>query len=191
VIIAGLSFKKTSPRLLACCLAAVVLIVSLVPTYVEAILDTATDTKVFDDLLPQGGRDSNSIQDRSMQLLGSAIVVNRSPLLGLGMGGRLEFDSVAGGTMDEAYVDNGWAYLLTKTGITGLLAFLWFAACLIKWMPGNSVSLSACVLAMLLLGMFAEPVFLQFSTSPFMGTMAGILYAGRSQVVKSTRKQTA
>jgi hypothetical protein len=176
IIIWALRTRSVVFRGLAWAFAIVIVLVSLVPAYVEAVLDTATDTKMFDELLPEGGRDSASVQDRGMQLVGAAIVVNRSPVLGLGMGGRLEFESVNLGSLEEAYVDNGWAYLLTKMGIAGLLAFAWFVFAFLRWLPGNSVPLSACVLAMLLLVMFAEPVFFQFSTAPYMGAMVGLLY---------------
>ena len=185
VIIGAFRTRSTILRGLAWVLAIVIVIVSLVPRYVEAILDTATDTKMFDQLIPEGGRDSASIEDRSMQLVGAAVAVNRSPILGLGMGGRLEFESVSLGSLDEAYVDNGWAYLLTKTGIAGLLAFAWFAIAFIRWLPGNSVPLAACALAMLLLVMFAEPVFFQFSTSPFMGAVVGLLYGRRLRSIRT------
>ena len=79
------------------------------------------------------------------------------------------------GWMSQAYVDNGWAYIATKMGLCGLFAFIWFVADLIRCMRLGSMPLSVCLLSSLLIVMWAEPVFLQFTTSPFLGVIAGLL----------------
>jgi hypothetical protein len=48
---------------------------------------------------------------------------------------------------------------------------------LLRWMRGSSVGLGAVLLTLIFLVMFAEPVFFQFTTSPFVGAMAGLLYS--------------
>jgi len=174
-----LALRAGTSRVLRMCawgMAVAIVVVSLVPTYVAVVLDTATNTRIFDQLLPEGGRDNNSIEDRAMQLVGAAVVISRSPLLGLGMGGALEFESVQGGSMNGTYVDNGWAYLLTKMGMLGLATFAWFAFNMLRCVPLSSTALSAVFLTVLLLVMFAEPVCFQFTTSPLIGAITGLMY---------------
>jgi hypothetical protein len=152
---------------------------SLSPPLVAFVLDAATGTSAMDKLLPAGSRDNGSIEDRSLQLLGAASVLEGSPIFGGGLGSELEWDSVARGVWAQHYVDNGWAYLAAKMGFAGILTFGWFLLALLRKMPGGSIPLSACLLSMLLLAMFAEPVFFQFSTSPFLGAIAGLLFIQR------------
>jgi hypothetical protein len=98
------------------------------------------------------------------------------------MGSSLEWNSVSRGDWEQAYVDNGWAYLLTKMGLAGLLTFLWFAAGLVRRMGAAACGLSACLLTLLLFVMWSEPVFFQFTTSPLAGVLAGLLWARKPQV---------
>jgi hypothetical protein len=163
-------------------LAGLVVIFSLAPTYVELISDAAVGSNAVDRVLPDGARDASSIEDRSLQLVEAGLIVMNSPLLGNGMGSTLTWQSAVRGQMEQAYVDNGWAYVATKMGLCGLIAFIWFAVGLIRRMRGAPMSLSVCLLSTLLIVMWAEPVFFQFTTSPFVGVVAGLLW-GKPQAV--------
>jgi len=168
-------------------LAAILIILfSLAPPYVGMISDAVLGNNIVDRVLPDGARDASSIEDRGLQLVEAAVIVTHSPLLGNGMGSLLAWESAVRGPMEQAYVDNGWAYIATKMGLCGLFAFIWFAADLIRSMRLASMPLSVCLLSSLLIVMWAEPVFLQFTTSPFLGVIAGLLYK-RSRIVPAMR----
>ena len=163
-------------------MAGLIVVFSLAPTYVELISDAAVGSSAVDRLLPDGARDSSSIEDRGLQLVESGLIVMNSPLLGNGMGSTLAWQSAVRGPLEQAYVDNGWAYVATKMGLCGLIAFIWFAVGLILRMRGASMPLSVCLLSTLLIVMWAEPVFFQFTTSPFVGVVAGLLW-GKPQTI--------
>jgi hypothetical protein len=155
--------------------AGLLVIFTLAPTYVELISEAATDSAI-DRVLPDGARDASSIEDRGLEVIEAAFIMENSPLLGNGMGSTIAWQSEARGPMEQAYVDNGWAYVASKMGLCGLISFIWFVAVLIRRMPGASMPLSVCLLSTLLIVMWAEPVFFQFTTSPFLGVIAGLLY---------------
>ncbi|HEV7522903.1 MAG TPA: hypothetical protein VGP89_17510 [Candidatus Angelobacter sp.] len=163
-------------------LAGLIVVFSLAPTYVELISDAAVGSSAVDRLLPDGARDSSSIEDRGLQLVEAGFIVLNSPLLGNGMGSTLAWQSAVRGPMEQAYVDNGWAYVATKMGLCGLITFIWFVVDLIRRMHGASMPLSVCLLSTLLIVMWAEPVFFQFTTSPFVGVVAGLLW-GKPQTI--------
>jgi hypothetical protein len=137
------------------------------------------DNATVDRILPEGARDSSSIEDRGIELLEAGFVAQESPVLGRGMGSSLEWASVTRGDWEQAYVDNGWAYLLTKTGLAGLLTFLWFAGALVRRMNAACYGPAAGVLTLLLFVMWSEPVFFQFTTAPFAGVLAGFVWASK------------
>jgi hypothetical protein len=171
---------RTEARALRCFLwivAGTVVLFSLFPPFVEIALDTAMGADTIDRLLPAGARDTSSIADRALELVEAADVIKRSPVIGDGMGATIAWESVVRGDMEQAYVDNGWAYVASKMGLAGVLAFGWFVVALVRRMPGASIPISACLLSVMLVAMWAEPVFFQFSTSPFIGVMAGMLFA--------------
>jgi small basic protein len=159
-------------------LAGVIVVASLVPSYVGVVLDTMAGTSVS-DLIPEGSKDTITIEQRGLQLAEAADIVRNSPVLGEGMGGTLRWIDRYRGSLDQLYIENGWAYLLTKMGLAGVMSFLWFVVSLIRWMPGRSVSISACLLSMLLLLLFVEPVFFSYLTAPLAGAIAGLLYRNR------------
>jgi len=162
-------------------LAAIMVIASLAPPIVDLMLQTATESSILDRLMPEGTRNSDTVLEREMQIVSAAAVLWSSPVLGTGMGSSFESWRAwgAGSTLDIPYVDNGWAHLAVKMGFAGILTFGWFIVNMAGWMPGRSPGLSASLLAMLLLGLFVEPVYFNFSTSPFLGAMAGLVYVGR------------
>jgi hypothetical protein len=172
-------------RWMAGVLAALIVLVSLAPLYVGMISDAVVGNNTVDRMLPDGARDASSIEDRGLQLVEAALIVVHSPLLGNGIGSSLAWQSAVRGPMEQAYVDNGWAYIATKMGLCGLFAFIWFAAGLIRKMRFASMPLSVCLLSSLLIVMWAEPVFLQFSTSPFLGVIAGLMYGQPGVVPRS------
>jgi hypothetical protein len=171
-------------------LACLIILFSLAPPYVAMVSDAVLGNNTADRVLPDGARDASSIEDRGLQLVEAGIIVVRSPLLGNGMGSLLAWQSAVRGPMEQAYVDNGWAYIATKMGLCGLFAFIWFAAGLIRRMRLASMPLSVCLLSSLLIVMWAEPVFLQFTTSPFLGVIAGLLYK-RPGIVPGLRRTEA
>jgi hypothetical protein len=187
VIMLALRTKSRLRRWASWCVVAAVVLATLVPDNAQTILDTAMGSAAMDRLLPEGARDSTSIADRSVQLLEAGLIVQQSPVFGSGMGAMLEWQSVARKGMAQAYVDNGWAYVLTKMGLAGAVTFGWFLLEMIRRMRHASVGLSACLLSMVLIAMFAVPVFLQFETSPFVGVIAGLVFAKRSKGNSATQ----
>ena len=173
---AAIKIKFKSLRWAAWALAAVVTVVSLAPPLVGIVLEAAMGSSTVDKLIPEGARDSSSVADRGIQLLSAIEVVRRAPILGGGMGSEIAWEGVVRGEVSQAYVDNGWAYLLVKMGIAGSLAFAWFIVELVRRMRHGSVRLTTLLLSMLLLVMFTEPVFFQFTYSPFLGAAAGLLF---------------
>jgi hypothetical protein len=170
-------------------LACLMILFSLAPPLVTMVSDALVGNDTMNSVLPDGTRDASSIEDRGLQLLEAGVIVVRSPLLGNGMGSLLAWESAVRGSMSQAYVDNGWAYIATKMGLCGLFAFIWFVADLIRSMRLGSMPLSVCLLSSLLIVMWAEPVFLQFTTSPFLGVIAGLLckQSGIVPAMRTTR----
>jgi hypothetical protein len=165
-------------------LAGLIVVFSLAPTYAGMISEAAVGSSIVDRVLPDGARDASSIEDRGLQVVEAGLIVANSPLLGNGMGSSLAWQSAVRGPMEQAYVDNGWAYVATKMGLCGLVPFIWFAAGLTRRMGTASLPLSVCLLSTLLIVMWAEPVFFQFTTSPFLGVIAGLLYKQSGAVGK-------
>lgn len=156
----------------------------------ELVLEKALDKVPWlEDFLPAGTYDVESLVDRNLQLIASVDVISRSPVLGDGMGANIQWRSPVLGPMDQAYVDNGWAYLLTKTGLLGACAFLWFLATVLPCISRRSLAVSVCLLGLLLVMLFTEPVFFQFSTSPLLGSLAGLLYRRKLQERASPSQQ--
>ncbi len=168
-------------RWLSCVLAGSIVLASLAPPYVEIILDYALRSATLAQIVPQGAQDSSSIADRGLQLGVAVSAVENSPVLGGGMGAEIEWQSVLRGDLTQGFVDNGWAYVALKMGLAGCVVFGWFVVALLRRMGGASLPLSTCLLSVLLLTMFTEPVFFQFTLSPLVGTAAGLLFAKRRQ----------
>ena len=138
------------------------------------------------DLLPGGGADVYSLTERTIQLGVSVEVLGRSPAVGEGFGAEISWDRPhIQEFVQQAYIDNGWAYVAVKMGGLGLLVFIWFLATTLRCVSPRSLGLSACLLSMLLVTMFSEPVFLNFNSSCLLGAMAGLLCARKARELKA------
>jgi hypothetical protein len=133
------------------------------------------------EALPFGGADVTSIEGRNLELGLGVEALKKSPIVGEGFGAQIAF-TIPGAKeyVQQIYVDNGWAYLPVKMGSLGILAFGWFLVTMLLCVSRKSLALSACLLSMVLVTMFSEPIFFNFNTSCLMGAMAGLLCAGKS-----------
>jgi hypothetical protein len=136
------------------------------------------------EALPFGGADVTSLEGRNLELSLGVDALKKSPILGGGFGAQIAFVMPGSGEfVDQIYVDNGWAYAMMKMGGLGLLAFGWFLATMLSCVSRKSLALSACLLSMVLVTMFNEPVFFNFNTSCLLGAMAGLLCAGKARTL--------
>lgn len=112
--------------------------------------------------------------------------------LGDGLGSSFDWDSPFQGFLQGPYVDSGWGYLLQKMGLLGAATFLWFLFTVLRSVSRKSAALSACLLSVTFVACFSQPVFFHFTTAPFVGTFAGLLYANRRNLPTMTmaRNQT-
>jgi len=134
------------------------------------------------DILPAGGADVNSLTDRTVQLGLSAEILAQSPLFGQGFGAEIFWDRpYIKEFVQQAYIDNGWAYLAVKMGGLGIVVFGWFLVTTLRCVSREVFGVSACLLSLLLVTMFTEPVVFNFSTSALVGSLAGLLYARRAR----------
>ncbi len=141
-----------------------------------------------------------SYQGRAEQWRAVLEKVKESPVLGAGMGS--EFVFFAPGERHRwkvGYVDQGWGYLLLKTGLVGLAAFLLVIGVFLRYalkrlaavgasrLAVNSLSLLALFLYGLV-GFFGGPTFLHFSGASFFGVvLAGIvILAGARESSRAT-----
>jgi O-antigen ligase len=113
--------------------------------------------------------------------------VKQKPILGAGMGS--EFGFFAPGyrwQVRTTFVDDGWGYLLLKTGLLGLagllLVLVFFFASALKGLTAvrvprlevNSISL-LMILLYQLIGFLSGPTFFHFSGAAFVGTVFGCI----------------
>jgi O-antigen ligase len=84
-------------------------------------------------LVPADVLSDPSALGRISQFDAALDVVRQRPLLGLGLGSTLTwFDPVRGEYTSAALVDSGWAYVLSKMGLLGTGAFLWFVVSVLR-----------------------------------------------------------
>jgi len=176
---AALALKLRSIKLRLLCYSAIALVAltATVPFVAQYAADQMAKVPVIADVVPEGSREAATLADRAVQLAAAANTVQAHPLLGAGLGSFLGFESSALGYEETGYVDSGWGYLLQKMGILGLAAFVWFLMTIMRRMSRGSLALSSCLLAAILVRMFSQPVFLHFTTAPFVGALAGLLLA--------------
>lgn len=159
--------------------AALILVPSVLPFGAQYALNLVEEKAPgLYDILPEGTHDTKTLVDRSIQLAASVALLAQSPVLGAGMGNEFTWTSDLG-DRDQAFVDNGWAYLMVKMGCAGILVFGWLLVATLRCMSRESLAISITLLAILLIAMFSEPVCFQFTMSPIAGGLAGLLYAGR------------
>lgn len=120
-------------------------------------------------------------------------MVGRHPILGAGMGSENSFLMPDGKRLKVASVDNGWGYLLLKTGVAGLLVFLALIGFLLRQgLAGlgrgapalrrageNAPSLAFLGIFFYALSSFLSgPIFFHFTTAPFVAVVLGALAVG-------------
>jgi O-antigen ligase len=178
---AALALKLRSMTLRLLCYSAIVLVAlpATLPPVAQYVGEQLAKVPVIGENLPAGVFAADSLADRTVQLAAAASTVQAHPWLGSGLGSFLGFESIGLGYEETGYVDSGWGYLLQKMGLLGLAAFVWFLVTVMRRMSREALALSACLLAATLVRMFSQPVFLHFTTAPFIGTIAGMLYAKR------------
>jgi len=177
---------KTSSRKARCFYASLVVLGILSGTLISGAGLLLEETESFlpgiSQVLPSGGADVSSLTDRTLELGNAVATLQRSPAFGDGFGAEITWEkAVTHEINQQAYVDNGWAYLAVKMGGLGILAFGWFLVTMLRCVSSKSLALSACSLAMLLVAMFSEPVFFNFNTSALLGAMAGLLCASKAR----------
>jgi hypothetical protein len=133
---------------------------------------------VVGSLLPSGATATDTLLDRGVQLTTALETLREHPWLGGGIGGDVEVDSPSLGFRDVPYLEDGWAYLCQKMGLVGIVAFVWFLFTLLSRVSRDAVGPSACVLAVVTVGMFSNATFFHFTTSPIIGTISGLLLRG-------------
>jgi hypothetical protein len=165
-------------RVLACLAFLFLALPGFAPQAAEKVGEIIKSAPVIGSILPEDAAASGTLLDRVLQLGAAIEVVQSHPWLGSGMGSEIEWDSpIFGGVRRTPYVENGWAYLLQKMGLLGAAAFLWFLSTVLRSVSRESVGLSACLLAAILVTMFNSAIFLHFTTSPCAGTLAGLMLA--------------
>ncbi len=161
--------------------AVLVMLPGIFPLSAAILVESLMTVPGLEKILPAEAIDVSSLADRTLELPVSLGMLQKSPVLGNGFGSQISWDSPVYGLMEQAYVDNGWAYLMVKAGAAGILAFSWFLWMILGAISRKSLAISVCFLSMLLVTLFTEPVFFQFSTSPFLGSLAGLLYARKAR----------
>jgi hypothetical protein len=150
------------------------------------VLEKVESIPGIEEVLPAGGGDVYSLMARTSQLALGVEALQRSPAFGQGFGADVSFELPSTQELvQQIYVDNGWAYVAVKMGGVGILAFSSFLATTLRCVSPKSLGLSACLLSMLLVTMFSEPVFLNFNTSCLLGAMAGLLCARKARELKA------
>ena len=178
----ALKLQSIKVRLLCFSAIALVALTATVPPVAQYVGGQLAKVPVLGETLPEGLFAADTLADRTVQLAAAASTVQAHPLLGAGLGSFLGFESSGLGYEETGYVDSGWGYILQKMGFLGLAAFVWFLATVMRGMSREALALSACLLAATLVRMFSQPVFLHFTTAPFIGAFAGMLYANRCNV---------
>jgi hypothetical protein len=161
--------------------AVLVMLPGIFPSSAAILVERLITVPGLEKILPAEAIDVRSLAGRALELAPSLSVLQKSPVLGNGFGGTIAWDNPDLGFMEQAYVDDGWAYLMVKMGTAGILAYIWFVSTILGAISRKSLAISVCFLSMLLVTLFTEPVFFQFSTSPLLGALAGLLYARKAR----------
>ena len=173
----AMKMKSRAWRFLSYCALGLVALPALFPPVTEVVARQIEELPVVGEMIPEGARGSESLSDRTVQLMTAMESVRVDPWLGDGLGVGLEFESSTLGSRETVFVDSGWAYLLQKMGLLGAGAFLCLLITIFRGFSRESVGLTACLLSAVLVSMFSAPVFLHFAIAPFLGAFAGLLLA--------------
>lgn len=170
---------QSTTRLRRICYIAISLLIwlpSIFPSMAQVVSDQLAKVPAIYQRLPEGIENTESLMSRNLQLVVGANALLQSPLFGEGMGGKTValYDQ---NVVEHSFVDNGWAYVIVRMGGAGILAFCWFLVTVLRCMSRQSLVVSVCFLAVLLVAFYTEPIFFQFTLSPIAGALAGILYA--------------
>jgi len=173
----AMKLKSKMVRLVCFVVIGMIALISLFPEVTQIVSDNLIASTAISDIIPLGSQDATTLYERSLQLGVALAAVQSHPLLGEGLGSAFWWESPTFGLMEVGYVDSGWGYLLQKMGLLGAAAFLWFLVTIFRSISCRSIALSACLLAATIVTMFSEPVFLHFTTAPFLGAFAGLSIA--------------
>jgi hypothetical protein len=118
---------------------------------------------------------------RISQFDSAIAAVGQHPFLGLGFGSALTWYQPALNMFESgALVDNGYAYILSKMGLLGMLSFAWLAISVLKraGLPGQNGSELGLWLAMLfqLLYMMVGGIVVHFIYAVWAGVIWGAVY---------------
>lgn len=188
----ALAMKLKSKRLRLLCWSATVLVAlpALYPALAQTVVDEISRISVIGRNLPSGTEGAETLYERGLQLEAAISTVRAHPWLGDGLGSSFDWDSPFQGFLQGPYVDSGWGYLLQKMGLLGAATFLWFLFTVLRGVSRQSAALSACLLSVTFVACFSQPVFFHFTTAPFIGAFAGMLYANRRNLpTVTTAKQ--
>lgn len=173
----AMKLKSMKWRLLSYCAVVLVALPALFPPVTQVVALRLEELPVVGDMIPEGARTSDSLYDRTVQFMAALDSVKAHPLLGDGLGAEFEFESSVLGHLSTVYVDSGWGYLLQKMGLLGAGAFLWLLITIFTGASRESVGLTACLISATIVTMFSSPAFFHFTTTPFLGALAGLLLA--------------
>jgi hypothetical protein len=175
----ALKVKSKKFKIVCWAASALMALPAIFPPVAQMAMDEISKMPGMERFLPPGIQDSDTLFERVVQLGAAAATVQAHPLLGAGIGSDIEFDSPTMGARQVAFVDSGWAYLLQKMGVLGAVTFVWFLITIFGSLSIESLGLSACLLSAVIVTLFSQPVFFHFTTSPFIGTFAGLLIAAK------------
>jgi O-antigen ligase len=183
VAIAGLGFMTSSQkkRVVVVAAAIVLMMLGITADLFTPIAEYTSRIELLGGVIPQTVRDDPSYLGRVNQMNSAIEVVLESPLLGLGLGSTLTFYNPGYDSFQtEALVDHGYAYLLSKFGLLGLVTFgaLVFSVLRRSGMAPSDATHLGLLLVLLfnLILMINGPIWLHFLTAAWVGTTVGLLY---------------
>ena len=169
----AMKLKSMAWRGLSYCAIVLVALPALFPPVTQVVALQLGELPVVGEMIPEGARSSESLYDRTVQFMAALESVKAHPLLGDGLGAGFEFESSVLGHLETVYVDSGWGYLLQKMGLLGAGAFLWLLITIFAGASRESVGFTACLISATIVTMFSSPTFFHFTTTPFLGALAG------------------
>jgi hypothetical protein len=160
---------------------------ALWPPAAQAAIDELKKIDFVNKVVPSGVRETDTLYERGLEALAAIDTLREHPWLGDGLGSEFGFESPFQGHFEHEFVDSGWAFLLQKTGLLGAGTFLWFLIIVLRCLSSRYVAISACFLAAATVALFSQPIFFHFTSSPFLGTVAGLLLAQEMRCAANAR----